>query len=122
MHSDKHNEITTKAMDLIFLSRQVPFGIPQHVQCTHHGLTHALLCVPFLFADSPSCQFAVVWWLPYICKQESSVFSVVTGLIAEALLLLFFIYNVVKWAEHTVAECEVNNCRTIINITTTQAT
>ena len=32
-------------------SRKVPFGIPQYVQCMHHGLTFVLLCVPFLFAD-----------------------------------------------------------------------
>ena len=32
--------------------------------------------------------------------RESSVFSMVTGLIAEA-LLLFFICSAVKWAEHS---------------------
>ena len=33
----------------------------------------------------------VAQWLSYICKQKSSVFSMVTGLIAEVLLLPFFI-------------------------------
>ena len=39
MPSDKHNSITAKATGLIFSlfdvasARQVPFGIPQYVQC-----------------------------------------------------------------------------------------
>ena len=59
MPSDKHNSITTKTMGLIFSlfdiasSQDVPFGIPQYVQYTHHGLTVDLLCAQFLFADSP---------------------------------------------------------------------
>ena len=58
--SDKCN-----SMGLIFSlfdiasSIDVPLGIPQHVKCTHHGLTFVLLCVPFLFADSPRCQFTI---------------------------------------------------------------
>ena len=58
MPSDKRNSITAKAMGLIFslfdipLARQVPFGIPQYIQCILHGLTRVLLCVPFIFADS----------------------------------------------------------------------
>ena len=32
---------------------------PQYVQCTHHGLTFVLLCVPFLFANSPRYQFVI---------------------------------------------------------------
>ena len=87
MPSGKRNLITAKAMGLNFslfdvaLSRDVPFGILQYIQCTHHGLTFVLLCVPSLFADSPRCRFAVVQCmasLQYICKRESSVFSVVT--------------------------------------------
>ena len=45
MPSDKRISITAKATGLIFslfdiaLARQVPFGIPQYVQCILHGLT-----------------------------------------------------------------------------------
>ena len=65
MPSDKCNSITAKATGLIFslfdvaLARQVPFGIPQYVQCILHGLTSVLLCVPFIFADSEKCQLAI---------------------------------------------------------------
>ena len=104
MPSGKHNSITAKAMGMIFSlfgvasSRDVPFGILQYVQCTHHGLTFVLLCVPFPFADSPRCRFVVARCmasLQYFCKLESSVFSVVTGLIVETVLTLFFVFNAV---------------------------
>ena len=55
MPSDKHNSTTAKATGLIFSlfdiasAREVPFGIPQYVQCILHSV---LLCVPFIFADS----------------------------------------------------------------------
>ena len=61
MPSDKCDSITAKATGLIFLlfdvasARQVPFGIPQYVQCILHGLTSVLLCVPFIFADNEKC-------------------------------------------------------------------
>ena len=99
MHSGKRSSITAKAIGVIFSlfdvvpSRDVPFVIPQYVKCMHHGLTSVLLCVPFLFADSPRCPFVVVRCvasLQYVCKQ-SFVFSMVTGLIAEAILTLFFV-------------------------------
>ena len=101
MSSSKHISIMAKDMGLIFslfnvaLSRDVPFGIPQYIQCMHHVLTFVLLYVPFLFADSPRCRFVVALCmasLQYVCKHLS-VFSVVTGLIAEAILTLFFICN-----------------------------
>ena len=63
MPSDKRNLIAAKATGLIFslfgvaLALQVPFGIPQYVQCILHGLTSVLLCVPFIFADSKKCRF-----------------------------------------------------------------
>ena len=63
MPSDKRNLITVKATGLIFSlfdvasARQVPFGIPQYVQCILHGLASVLLCVPFIFANSEECQF-----------------------------------------------------------------
>ena len=63
MPSDKCNSVTAKATGLIFLlfdvalAREVPFGIPQYVQCILHGLPSVLLCVPFIFADSEKCRF-----------------------------------------------------------------
>ena len=63
MPSEKRNSITAKATGLIFSlfdvasARQVPFGIPQYVQCILHGLTSVLLCVPIIFADSEKCRF-----------------------------------------------------------------
>ena len=63
MPSDKCNLITAKVAGLIFSlfdvasAREVPFGIPQYVQCILHGLTSVLLCVPFIFADSEKCRF-----------------------------------------------------------------
>ena len=63
MSSDKRNSIRAKATGLIFSlfdvasAREVPFGIPQYVQCILHGLTSVLLCVPFIFADSEKSQF-----------------------------------------------------------------
>ena len=41
----------------VALAHEVPFGIPQYVQCILHGLTSVLLCVPFIFADSEKCRF-----------------------------------------------------------------
>ena len=61
MPSDKRNSITAKAMGLIFSpfdvasAREVPFGIPQYIQCILHGLTSVLLCISFIFADSEKC-------------------------------------------------------------------
>ena len=63
MPPDKRNSITAKATGLIFslfdvaLAQEVPFGIPQYIQCILHGLTSLLLCVPFIFADSKRCRF-----------------------------------------------------------------
>jgi len=58
MPSVKHNSITAKAMGLIFSlsdvtsAREVPFGIPQYVQCILQRLTSVRLCVSFNLADS----------------------------------------------------------------------
>ena len=63
MPSGKRNSIMAKATSLIFslfdmaLAREVPFGIPQYVQYTLHGLISVFLCVPFIFAGSEKCQF-----------------------------------------------------------------
>ena len=63
MSSYQRNSIMAKATGWIFslfdvtLAREVPFGIPQYVQCTLHGISGVLHCVPFIFADSEKCQF-----------------------------------------------------------------
>ena len=76
MPSDKCNSITAKATGLIFslfdvtFAQEVPYGIPQYVQCILHGLTSVLLCVPFIFVDSESANLAVVstLWLPFVME------------------------------------------------------
>ena len=65
MPPDKCNSITAKAMGLIIslfdatLAQEVPFGIPQYVQCVLHGLTSVLLCVPYIITDRKSVDLAV---------------------------------------------------------------
>jgi len=55
MPSDSRNSTMAKNMGLIFSlfnvasAREVPFSIPLYMQCILHGLTIALLCVPFIF-------------------------------------------------------------------------
>ena len=50
-----------KATGLIFsqfdvaLAQEVPFGMPQYIQCILLGITSALLYVPFIFADREKC-------------------------------------------------------------------
>ena len=62
MPLDKRNSIVAK-VGLIFSlfdvasALEVPFAIPQYIQCILHGLTSVLLCVPFIFADSEKCRF-----------------------------------------------------------------
>ena len=68
--------------------------MPQYIQCT---LTFVLLCAPFLFADNPVCRFMVAQWLPYVCNGNCSY---VMWMIAEPHVLLFFVSNAVKRAEH----------------------
>jgi len=61
MPSDQRNLTMAKATHLIFLlfdvasAQEVPFDIPQYVQCILHGLTSTLLCVLFIFADDEKC-------------------------------------------------------------------
>jgi len=63
MPSDQYNSTMAKAMCLILSlfdvtsAQEVPFGIPQYVQCILHELTSALLCIPFNFADNEKCRF-----------------------------------------------------------------
>jgi len=61
MLSYSRNSTMAKATDLIFLlfnvalAREVPFAIPLYVQYILHGLTMALLCVPFIFVHHEKC-------------------------------------------------------------------
>ena len=64
------------------------FGIPQYIQCTHHGLT-----VSHFFFKGVDLHSAMAF------LRLKCVFSVEAGLIAEALLLLFFVCIAVKQAE-----------------------
>jgi len=53
-------------MGLIFdiaSAQEVPFSIPQYIQCILHRLTSVLLCAPFIFADSEVCSEVLIWWL-----------------------------------------------------------
>ena len=96
MPSGKHNSIMAKVMGLIFhclmslqplgvpqgVPQGVLQGVPQGVQCILHGLTSVLLCVPFIFADSPKGINLVVTcdaWLPFVmeivCIFHSSYFD-----------------------------------------------
>jgi len=66
MPSDWPNSTMAKAMGLIFLlfnvasAREVAFAIPLYMQCTLHGLTTALLCVPFIFFHHEKYQLHVM--------------------------------------------------------------
>ena len=65
MPSDKHNLVMAKAMGLIFLlfdvasARQVPFGIPQYVQCILHGLTSVLFVSHSSMLTAKSVNLAI---------------------------------------------------------------
>ena len=79
--SDKYNSVTAKATGLIFhcsmfnvaSAWEVPFGVPQYIQCILHGLTNLLLCVPFIFADSKkwNIQYTLLW--SEFNQQHSSI-------------------------------------------------
>ena len=68
----------------------------QYAQYTHHEITFVLLCVSVLFVDNARCWFM----LPLTCGCTVAItlitcISITTGLIAEMLLVLFFICNAV---------------------------
>jgi len=62
MPSDSCNSTMAKATGLIFSlfdvasAREVPFAIPLYMECILHGLTMALLCVPFIFVHHKKCR------------------------------------------------------------------
>jgi len=50
-------------------AREVFWGAPLFMQCILHGLTSALLSVPFIFFHHKSINFVVcTWWLPLVMK------------------------------------------------------
>ena len=84
MPSDRRNSIMAKATGLIFSlfdvasARQVPFGIPQCVQCVLLGLTSIRLCVPFIFADSEKQAWGQVHWYLYLSTLKYTFLSTCT--------------------------------------------
>ena len=66
MPPDKHNSIMAKVTGLMFslfdvaLAREVPFGIPQYIQCILHGLTSVLLYVPFILLTAKSVETEII--------------------------------------------------------------
>ena len=92
MPSDKHNSRTTQAIDLISsliniaLSRDVPFHQLQQLQCLHHGATYIPLCAPIFLHNHI-----------YVTICSRPIMASVWGIrIAEALFILFLVYNVMK--------------------------
>jgi len=75
MPSDQHDLIMAMATGLIFSlfdvtsAQEVPFGIPQYIQCILHGLTSLFLCVALIFAVSKSIDL-VVARDSYLCITE----------------------------------------------------
>jgi len=88
MPSDSCNSTMAKAMGLNFLlfdvasAQEVPFAIPLYIQCVLHGLSMALLCVPFIFVHHEKCQFSGKHVMASI---KSSVFFIVATLITKVL-------------------------------------
>jgi len=88
MPSDLRNSTMVKATGLIFLlfdlasAREVPFAILMYIQCLLHGLTTALLCVPFIFVHYKKCQFNGRHMMASI---KSSVIFIVATLITKVL-------------------------------------
>jgi len=88
MPSDLHNSTMAKAMGLIFSlfdvasAQEVPFAILLYMQCILHGLTMALLCVPFIFVHYKKCRFS---GRDVMASIKSSVIFVVATLITKVL-------------------------------------
>jgi len=93
MPSDSRNSTMAKAMGLIFSlldvasAREVPFAIPLYIQCILHGLSTAVLCVPFIFVHHEKCQF---------CGRHmmaSIVIFIVATLITKVLYKQLLLHN-----------------------------
>jgi len=73
-----------KAMGLIFFTVLRHFSLRGEFQSDR--FTSALLCVPFIFADSKKCQFGGgTWWLPF--TMEIVFFLVITKELFKQLLI-----------------------------------
>ena len=74
----------------------------------HYGLAFVLLCVPVLYADNARCLFAIAQCgfpvAVHACIGQTPVFSVATGLIAEAFLALFFVVMLCNYNGKGIAE------------------
>ena len=85
-----------KATGLIFSlfnvasAQQVPFGIPQYVQCILHGLTSVLLCVHSSLLTGKGVGLAQAHD-GFPSKWKLSVLFIVAILIAEVLFKQFLI-------------------------------
>jgi len=80
-----------KATGLIFLlynvasARKVPFALPLYMQCIFHGLTMALLCVPFIFVHHKKCRLHVIASICY--GNRLVVATLITKVLFEQLLI-----------------------------------
>jgi len=66
----QHNSTMAKTTGLIFFLFDVTSAwdaIPLYIQCILHGLTSALLCVPFIFAQ---CRFCGKHLMAFICNEN----------------------------------------------------
>ena len=98
----KRNSVTAKAMGLQLIfslfdvtsAREVPFGIPQYVQCILQGLISVLLCIPFIFADNESVNL-VVARDGFLYVMEIIHIFIVATLIAKVLFKQFLIRTTV---------------------------
>jgi len=94
MPSDSRNSTMAKAMGLIFSlfdiasAREVPFVIPLYIQCVLHGLTTALLYVPFISVHHEKCRFS---GRHVMASIKSSVIFIVATLITKVLFKQLFI-------------------------------
>ena len=100
MPSDKCNSIMAKATGLIFslfdvaLAREVPFSIPQYVQCILHGLTSVLFVSHSSLPPAKSVNL-VIAHDGFPSLRKLSIFLIVAVLIAEVLFEQFLIRTVV---------------------------
>jgi len=88
-----------KAMGLIFLlfnvtsAQEVPFGIPQYIQCIVQGLTRVLICVPSSLLTVYSVNLVVVcdgfFYVMEIGNRPERIILVAT-LITEVLFKQFY--------------------------------
>jgi len=99
MPSDSHNSTMAKATGLIFSlfnaasAREIPFAILLYMQCILHGLTTALLCVPYMFVSMYVWMHAHMHVCRYICMDACTYVGInpCTG------FCIYIVYTVVIW-------------------------